>query len=61
MKVYTVTHTEHGWDNILAVFLTKEAATEYVGWYAEYCETPKDVMIVHTNNLHEEFNKENFE
>lgn len=61
MKVYALTHTEHGWNNILSIFLTKEGADQYVDWYSNYCETQKDVLIILTSDLHQEFNKERFE
>lgn len=60
-NVYTVTHVEHGWDCILQCFSSEEDAKEYVDWYCEYCGTPKDCLIIHTNKLHECFIKETFE
>lgn len=69
-NVYTVTHVEHGWDDhsdyhfigsILQCFSCEESAKQFVEWYCEYCGTPKDVLVIHTNELHQCFVKESFE
>lgn len=60
-NVYTVTHVEHGWDCILQCSSCEESAKQFVEWYCEYCGTPKDVLVIHTNELHQCFVKESFE
>lgn len=61
-EVYVVTNTEHGWDCIMEVFNSEDAAKEYVEWWSEYTAMPKDVLVVHCpHKVHETFNKEDFE
>lgn len=47
MKAFVVTHVEHGWDCVLAVFSTAHLAEQYVKGFCEYTETPEDVLVIH--------------
>lgn len=58
MKAYVVTHVEHDWDNILAVFTQQQDAKDWIDWYCDYCETPKDCLILHSRNLRDKFEEE---
>lgn len=52
-NIYVVTNTEHGWDCVEKVFSTKEKAYEWVVYWCDVTEYPKDIFIVHEKVLDE--------
>ena len=61
MKAFVVTHVEQGWDCVMVVFAEEKSAKEYVNWYSTWCDTPKDVLVIHEQDYKTEFKEEDFQ